>query len=77
MRDTPTKDCPLIPVKRDFKERPSIPTKYIGGDKLSQIEENEYKKIINDIKKLLDEICLDDRVKYHINPVVEEANKML
>ena len=43
---------------------------------MSQIEENEYKKIINDIKKLLDEICLDDRVKYHINPVVEEANKM-
>lgn len=36
----------------------------------------EYNDLIKDIKKLLDNICIDDRVKYHINPVVEISSKM-
>lgn len=36
----------------------------------------EYKVIIEDIKKLLNDVCKDDRVKYHINPVVEIACKL-
>ena len=40
------------------------------------MKEEEYKVVIKDIKKLLNDICKDDRVKYHINPVVEIACKM-
>lgn len=40
------------------------------------MEEEEYKVIVKDIRKLLNDICKDDRVKYHINPVVEIACKM-
>lgn len=40
------------------------------------MEEKEYNKLIEDIKILLNDICKDDRVKYHINPVVEIACKM-
>jgi putative nucleotidyltransferase with HDIG domain len=41
-----------------------------------KLEEEKYKILINDIKKLLDNVCKDDRVKYHINPVVEIAHRM-
>lgn len=37
------------------------------------MKEKEYQLIINDIKKLLNAECKDDRVKYHINPVVKIA----
>lgn len=40
------------------------------------MKKEEYKLLIKDIKKLLNEICKDDRVKYHIDPVVENACKM-
>lgn len=36
----------------------------------------DYKVIIEDIHKLLNDLCRDDRVKYHINPVVEIACNM-
>ena len=36
----------------------------------------DYNILISDIKKHLDEVCNDDRVKYHINPVVKIAKKM-
>ena len=40
------------------------------------MQEKEYEKLINDIKNLLNDLCKDDRVKYHINPVVEIACDM-
>jgi putative nucleotidyltransferase with HDIG domain len=40
------------------------------------MQEKEYKTLIKDIQNLLDNVCDDDRVKYHINPVVEIACKM-
>ena len=40
------------------------------------MQEKEYKTLIKDIQNLLDNVCKDDRVKYHINPVVEIACKM-
>lgn len=40
------------------------------------MREEEYKLLIKDIKKLLGEISKDDRIKYHIHPVVENACKM-
>ena len=40
------------------------------------MKEKEYKTLIKDIQNLLDNVCKDDRVKYHINPVVEIACKM-
>ncbi len=40
------------------------------------MKEEAYQLLIKDIKKLLKETCKDDRVKYHINPVVENACKM-
>ena len=40
------------------------------------MKEKDYKTLIKDIQNLLDNVCKDDRVKYHINPVVEIACKM-
>ena len=40
------------------------------------MEEEKYINIIKDIKKLLNDVCKDDRVKYHIKPVVEIACEM-
>ena len=40
------------------------------------MKEKEYEILIEDIKKLLNEVCKDDRVRYHIEPVVEIACKM-
>lgn len=40
------------------------------------MKENEYKKLIEDIKELLADLCKDDRVKYHIDPVVNIACDM-
>lgn len=40
------------------------------------MNEEEYKTLVEDIKNLLKNICKDDRIKYHINPVVEIANEM-
>ena len=41
----------------------------IGNQKLQQI-------LIKDIKALLQNICKDDRVKYHIEPVVKSAKNL-
>ncbi len=40
------------------------------------MEEMEYEKIINDIEILLNDICKDDRMKYHIIPVVNISKEM-
>lgn len=40
------------------------------------MQEKEYKILIKDIQNLLNSVCKDDRVKYHINPVVKIACKM-
>ena len=40
------------------------------------MNKKEYNKLINDIQKHLADLCKDDRVKYHINPVVEIAKRM-
>lgn len=40
------------------------------------MNESEYKRLVVDIKKLLNEVCIDDRVKYHIEPVVMIATNM-
>lgn len=40
------------------------------------MKNNEYEKLIVDIKKLLNDVCIDDRVKYHIEPVAEIATNM-
>lgn len=40
------------------------------------MEDKEYKKIINDIEILLEDICKDDRIKYHIIPVVNISKEM-
>ena len=40
------------------------------------MQEKEYKTLIKDIQNLLDNVCDDDRVKYHINPGVEIACKI-
>ncbi len=36
----------------------------------------EYKKIIKDVNALLNNICKDDRMKYHIIPVVQISKEM-
>lgn len=38
------------------------------------MQEKEYKILIQDIQGLLDNLCKDDRIKYHINPVVKIAS---
>ena len=40
------------------------------------MQNKEYQILINDIKELLNNVCKDDRIKYHINPVVEIASNM-
>lgn len=40
------------------------------------MQEKEYKILIKNIQILLNGICKDDRIKYHINPVVEIACEM-
>ena len=40
------------------------------------MQEIEYKALIKDIKELLNNICKDERVKYHKNPVEDITRKM-
>lgn len=40
------------------------------------VKNEDYEILINEIKKLLTDLCKDDRVKYHIAPVVKIACEM-
>ena len=40
------------------------------------MQKEEYQILIKDIKALLQDICKDDRVKYHIEPVVKSAKNL-
>lgn len=40
------------------------------------MQKEEYQILIKDIKALLQNICKDDRVKYHIEPVVKSAKNL-
>ena len=40
------------------------------------MKEEDYYILIKDIKELLQSVCKDDRIRYHINPVVEIACEM-
>lgn len=40
------------------------------------VKNEDYEILINEIKKLLTDLCKDDRVKYHIDPVVKIACEM-
>lgn len=40
------------------------------------MKEKDYEMLITDIKELLGKVCKDDRVRYHIEPVVKFACEM-
>ena len=40
------------------------------------MQKEEYQILIKDIKALLQDICKDERVKYHIEPVVKSAKNL-
>lgn len=65
--------CYMAEMKQGYLLEKMI-THFIWG--IVGVRENEYNKLIDDIKILLKEVCVDDRVKYHIEPVAEIARNM-